>query len=47
MDDLGFLAFAYLLLWLAIGGYLVRLTRRQKALEERIDELKKDDAASR
>ncbi|MDQ4148442.1 MAG: CcmD family protein [Actinomycetota bacterium] len=40
MSNLGFLGLAYLVLWIGISGYLLRLTRRQRALEQRLEELK-------
>lgn len=40
MKNLGVLALAYALVWLAIAGYLYSIVRRQRALERRLEELK-------
>jgi CcmD family protein len=39
MDGLGFLGIAFLALWLVIAAYLLRVTRKQRALERRLEEL--------
>ncbi len=41
MDGLGFLGVAYVLVWLGIVAYLFAVTRRQKALEKRMEELRR------
>jgi CcmD family protein len=41
MDDLGFLGVAFLLVWFGIVVFLFSVTRRQKALEKRVEELRK------
>jgi CcmD family protein len=41
VDDLGFLGVAYLLVWSGIVVFLFSVTRRQKALEKRVEELQK------
>lgn len=40
MDGLGFLGVAYVVVWLGIVGFLFVVTRRQKALEKRLEELR-------
>ncbi|HEU4867982.1 MAG TPA: heme exporter protein CcmD [Actinomycetota bacterium] len=40
MDGLGFLGLAYLLVFAAIVMFLFSVSRRQRALEKRIDELR-------
>ncbi|HVL50158.1 MAG TPA: CcmD family protein [Actinomycetota bacterium] len=39
MDGLGFLGLAYGLVWLGIALFLFSISRRQRSLEKRIDEL--------
>ncbi len=39
MSDLAWLGAAFAIAWLAIGLYLVRLWRAQKAIERRLEEL--------
>lgn len=39
MSDLAWLAIAFLAVWAGIGGYLLSLGARQKALERRLSEL--------
>ena len=41
MDGLGFLGVAYVAVWLGIVAFLFAITRRQKALEKRIVELRR------
>lgn len=41
MDNLGFLGIAYAVVWLALAAYLFSIMRRQRALEKRMDALKK------
>ncbi|HEX2259554.1 MAG TPA: CcmD family protein [Actinomycetota bacterium] len=41
MDNLGFLGLAFVVVWLGIAIYLLTVTRRQRALEERLEELEK------
>lgn len=41
MSDLGFLGVAYVLVWLGIVVFLFSVTKRQKALEKRVEELRK------
>ena len=43
MSDLGWLFVAIMIVWIAIGGYLVSLSLRQRRLEARISELTRDD----
>lgn len=38
MDSLGFLGLAYGIAWVIIAAYLLRLARRQKAIERRLEE---------
>lgn len=40
MDGLGFLGLAYLLVFAAIAMFLFSVSRRQRALEKRIDDLR-------
>jgi CcmD family protein len=40
MDGLGFLGLAYLLVFAAIVMFLFSVSRRQRALEKRIDDLR-------
>lgn len=40
MDGLGFLGLAYGLVWLGIALFLFSVSRRQRSLEKRIDELR-------
>lgn len=39
MDGLGFLGLAYIVVWLGLAGYLFSVSRRQRALEKRLDAL--------
>jgi CcmD family protein len=41
LDNLGFLGLAFLLVWVGIVAYLLTVTRRQRALERRLEELEK------
>ena len=41
MDDLGYLGVAYVLVWIGIVVFLFSVTRRQKALEKRVEELRR------
>jgi CcmD family protein len=41
MDGLSFLGVAYTLVWLGIVAFLLSVARRQKALEKRIEELRR------
>ena len=41
MSDVAWLAIAFGVVWLAIGGYLLSIQSRQKDLERRIDQLHK------
>lgn len=45
MDNLGFLGLAYGLIWLGIASYLLRLSRRQRELEQRLEDLKNRKAS--
>jgi CcmD family protein len=40
LDSLGFLGLAFVVVWLGIAAYLLAITRRQRALEQRLEELK-------
>ncbi len=40
MDGLGFLGLAYGLVWIGIALFLFSVSRRQRALEKRIEELR-------
>lgn len=40
MDGLAYLGIAYALAWLAIGGYLTSIVRRQRTLEKKLEALK-------
>ena len=40
MDNLGFLFAAYAVVWLALFAFLVTLSRRNRALEREIEELR-------
>lgn len=39
MRNLGFLAGAYALVWIALGAYLFSIVRRQRRLEARLDQV--------
>lgn len=39
MNNLGFLAVAYAVIWVGLALYLLSITRRQRALDRRLDEL--------
>lgn len=39
MSNLAFLGIAYAIVWIAIAAYLASLTRRQRAIEKRMEEL--------
>ena len=39
MSGLAYLGVAYLAVWAGIAGYLVRLGRRQRAVEQRLRDL--------
>ncbi len=39
MSDLGWLAVAFGVTWVAIGAYLVRLVRAQREIDRKIDDL--------
>ena len=41
MEGLGFLGVAYVAVWLGIVAFLFAVTRRQKALEKRMEELRR------
>jgi CcmD family protein len=41
VDGLGFLGVAYVAVWLGIVAFLFAITRRQKALEKRLEELRR------
>lgn len=41
MDNLGSLGVAYAIVWLAISAYLLSIARRQKALEKKLEELRR------
>ena len=41
MSDLGWLALAFGVTWLAIGAYLVRLVRAQREIDRKLDDLNK------
>jgi CcmD family protein len=43
MSDLGWLAVAFLAVWIGIGGYVFILGRRQSKLEQRLNELARDE----
>ena len=42
MSDLVWLFIAFMLVWVAIGGYLVSLGVRQRKLERRLEALRRD-----
>lgn len=39
MDGLGYLGLAYALVWVGIALFLFSVTRRQRSLEKRVEEL--------
>lgn len=39
MDGLIYLGLAYIVLWVGVCGFLFSVARRQRALEQRIEEL--------
>ena len=41
--QLAYLGVAYTVIWAGIAGYLVRLSRRQRAVERRLDKLQGPD----
>ena len=41
MDGLAFLGVAYIVVWLGFVAFLLAVTRRQKALEKRMDDLRR------
>jgi CcmD family protein len=41
MSDVAWLAVAFGAVWIAIGGYLLTIQRRQRDLERRIEQLHK------
>ncbi|MEX2553953.1 MAG: CcmD family protein [Actinomycetota bacterium] len=41
MDDVGYLGVAFVLVWFGIVVFLISVTRRQKALEKRVEELRR------
>ena len=43
MSDLGWLAVAFLAVWVGIGGYVFILGRRQSKLEQRLSKLARDE----
>lgn len=47
MSRLAFLGIAYALVWIAIAGYLLILARRQRALEMRIEQLRRERQGQR
>jgi CcmD family protein len=44
--QLAYLGVAYTVIWAGIAGYLVRLSRRQRAVERRLDELQGPDRST-
>jgi CcmD family protein len=44
MSDLGWLAVAFLAVWVGIGAYVFTLGRRQSKLERRLEELVRDES---
>jgi CcmD family protein len=44
--QLAYLGVAYTVIWAGIAGYLVRLSRRQGAVERRLDELQGPDRST-
>ena len=43
---LGYLGLAYIVIWTAIGSYLMLLGRRQRMIDRRLKELRTPDAGS-
>jgi len=41
MSGLGYLGIAYVVVWLGIVAFLFAVTRRQRTLEKRLDELRR------
>ena len=46
MDNLGFLGIAYGIVWIAIAAYLFWILRRQRALERRMDALRRNEVSN-
>jgi CcmD family protein len=44
--QLAYLGVAYIVIWAGIAGYLLRLGRRQRAVERRLDELQQPDGGT-
>jgi CcmD family protein len=44
--QLAYLGVAYLVIWAGIGGYLLYLGRRQRAVERRLNELQGPDGGT-
>ncbi len=43
MDGLGYLGLAFVLVWVGIALFLFSVSRRQRALEKRIEELRSSE----
>ena len=46
MYDVGWLAVAFMAVWIGIGGYLLSIGVRQRNLERRVDDLSKRSGES-
>ena len=47
MENLGYLLAAYTLIWAVIFGYILLMQRKQRKLQQQIDQLQKNQGRSK